>query len=122
MVHGTMRVHDDGRGHKHPVLASNSSHHHQADSVFDTNILLSHAFCPSLSKLRYMYGLVTKKIASACIDYIIRKSMDFRSLCGMTVISGVGSGGGHGRPTFWQIEATPTNLLHATEHAHSLIQ
>ena len=47
-----MRVHDDGRGHKHhgsmantshAVLASNSSHCHPAFSVFDTNILLSHA-------------------------------------------------------------------------------
>ena len=53
------------------VLACNSSHCHPADrsSVFDTNniILLSHAICPSLCR----YGLVTKKIASACIDYII---------------------------------------------------
>ena len=37
-----------------PVLASNSSHCHPADSVFDTDILLSHAFCPSLCR----YGLV----------------------------------------------------------------
>ena len=48
-------------------IASNSSHCHPADSVFDTNILLSHAICPSLCR----YGLVTKKIMSACIDYII---------------------------------------------------
>ena len=27
--------------------------------------------------------------------------------------------GGQGGPTFWPIEATPTNLLHAIEHAHS---
>ena len=63
----------DGRGHKHrgstantfhAVLARNGSHCHLADSDFNTNILLSHAFCPSLC----MYGLVTKKIASACID------------------------------------------------------
>ena len=34
---------------------------HLADSIFDTNILLSHAVCPSLCN----YGLiVTKKIAS----------------------------------------------------------
>ena len=33
--------------------------------MFDTNILLSHVICPSLCR----YGLVlTKKIASACID------------------------------------------------------
>ena len=48
-------------------MASNSSHCHPADSVFDTNILLSHAICVSVC----IYGLVTKKIASACIDYII---------------------------------------------------
>ena len=56
-----------------PTLSSVSkqqySHYHPADSVFDTtcNVLLSHAFCPNLCR----YGLVTKKIASACIDYII---------------------------------------------------
>ena len=46
-----------------------SSHYHPADSIFNTNILLSHAICPSLCR----YGLVTKKIASimSCIDYII---------------------------------------------------
>ena len=38
------------------TIASNSSHCHPADSVFDTNILLSHAICPSLCR----YGLVTK--------------------------------------------------------------
>ena len=53
----------------HGVLISNSNHCHPADSVFDTNILLSHAVCPSLC--RYMYGFVIKKIASTCIDYII---------------------------------------------------
>ena len=48
-------------------LASSSSHCYPADSVLDTNILLSHAFCPSLCR----YGLVTKKITSVCINYII---------------------------------------------------
>ena len=48
-------------------IVSNNSHCHPADSIFDTNILLSHAICPSLCR----YGLVTKKIVSACIDYII---------------------------------------------------
>ena len=48
-------------------IASNSSHCHPADGVFDTNILLSHAICPSLCR----YGLVTKKMASTCINYII---------------------------------------------------
>ena len=33
----------------------------------DVNILLSHAIYPSLCR----YGLVTKKIVSACIDHII---------------------------------------------------
>ena len=74
-----MQVHDDGRGQKHtlwqrgqhfPVLASNSSHCHPADSVFDTNILLSHAFYSSLCRELWL-SLVTKKIASACIDCII---------------------------------------------------
>ena len=50
-----------------PVLASNSNRCHPADGVFDTNILLSHAICSSLCR----YGLVTKKITSACIDCII---------------------------------------------------
>ena len=35
-------------GKHFPVLAIKSSHCHPADSVFDTNILLSHAICPSL--------------------------------------------------------------------------
>ena len=35
--------------------------YYPADSVFDTNILLSHAICPSLCLI------VTKKIQSACI-------------------------------------------------------
>ena len=30
------------------VFASDSSHCHPADSVLDTNILLSHAICPNL--------------------------------------------------------------------------
>ena len=54
-----------------PTLSSVSkqqySHCHPADSVFDTNILLSHAICSSLCR----YGLVIKKFASACIDCII---------------------------------------------------
>ena len=57
-------------GQHFPVLASNSSHYHPADSVFDTNILLSHAICPSL----FRYGLVQRRLRaklSACIDYII---------------------------------------------------
>ena len=54
-------------GQHFPVLASNSSHCHPVDSAFDTNILLSHVICPSLCR----YGLVTKKIVSAYIDYII---------------------------------------------------
>ena len=48
-------------------IASNSSYCYSVDSVFDTNILLSHAVYPSLCR----YGLVTKKIANVCIDYII---------------------------------------------------
>ena len=36
-----------------------ASHCHPADGIFDTNILLSHAICPSFCR----YGLVTKKIA-----------------------------------------------------------
>ena len=40
-----------------PVLASNSSHCHPADGVFDTNILLSQAICPSFCR----YGLVLNK-------------------------------------------------------------
>ena len=40
------------------LLESNSSHCHPADSIFDTNILLSRALCPSLCR----YGLVIKKI------------------------------------------------------------
>ena len=47
-------------GRHFPVLASNSSHCHPADGVFDTNILLSHAICPSV----YRYGLVRKKITN----------------------------------------------------------
>ena len=39
---------------------SNSSHCHPVDSIFDINILLSHAICSSLR----WYGLVTKKITS----------------------------------------------------------
>ena len=31
-----------------PSVSKNSSHCHPADSVFDTNILLSRAICPSL--------------------------------------------------------------------------
>ena len=48
-------------------ISKQCSHCHPVDSVFDTNMLLSHAIYPSLCR----YGLVTKKIASACIDYII---------------------------------------------------
>ena len=61
---GIMRVHDDGCGQKHRswqrflVLASNSNHYHPANGVFNTNILLSHAVCPSLCR----YGLVTVKL------------------------------------------------------------
>ena len=40
-----------------PVLASNSSHCHSADGVFDTNILLSQAIYPSFCG----YGLVLNK-------------------------------------------------------------
>ena len=49
----------DGRGHKHRGsaantsqynLASNCSHCHPADSVYDTDILLSHTIFPSLCK------------------------------------------------------------------------
>ena len=48
--YGIMRVHDDGRGHKHHGSAANTFQYWQAivataDSVFDTNILLSHAIC-----------------------------------------------------------------------------
>ena len=50
-------------------IASNSTHCHPADRSSTLNILLSHTFCPSLC--RYMYGSVTKKIVSVCIDYII---------------------------------------------------
>ena len=46
----------------HPNVSKQQySYCHPADSVFDTNILLSHAICPSLCR----YGLiVTKKIES----------------------------------------------------------
>ena len=54
-----------------PVLASNSSHCHSASSIFDTNILLSHAICPSLCR----YGLVTKKIASEMSALSITSSL-----------------------------------------------
>ena len=37
---------------RRPTLASNSSNCNPADSVFDTNILLSHAICPSLCRYR----------------------------------------------------------------------
>ena len=40
-----------------PILASNSSHCHPADSVFDTNIFLSHAIYPSLCR----YSLAVTK-------------------------------------------------------------
>ena len=52
-----LQVHDDGRGHKHHGSVANISHHHPADNILDTNILLSHAICPSL----YRYGLVTDR-------------------------------------------------------------
>ena len=45
-------------------IASNSTHCHPADRSSILNILLSHAFCPSLCR----YGSVTKKIVSTCID------------------------------------------------------
>ena len=50
-------------------IASNSNHYHPADSIFDTDnfFYLDHAIRPSLCR----YGLVIKKITSACIDYII---------------------------------------------------
>ena len=58
-------------GHKHygsmaNTLASNNSH---CDSIFefDTNILLSHAICPSLCR----HGLVTRKITSE-IEHVYR--------------------------------------------------
>ena len=44
-------------------IASNSNHCHPADSIFDTDNSSISSLC--------RYGLVTKKIASACIDYII---------------------------------------------------
>ena len=50
-----------------PLLASDSSHCHPADSVFNTNILLFHAIYPSLC----WYGLVTKKITSE-IEHVYR--------------------------------------------------
>ena len=64
-----MRVHDDGRGHKHrPTLSSNSSHCHLADRC-STLIFFYLMLFVQVSSCKY--GLVTKKIASACIDYII---------------------------------------------------
>ena len=48
-------------------IVSNSSHRHPDNSIFDTNILLYHAIYPRVCR----YDLVIKKIASACIDYII---------------------------------------------------
>ena len=59
----TMRVHDDGRGYKHrgsaantfQHIASNSSHCHPADSVFDANILHLMLFVQVCR-----YGLLTK--------------------------------------------------------------
>ena len=40
-----------------PTLCSNNSHCHPEDSIFDTNILLSHAIYPGLCR----YGLVLNK-------------------------------------------------------------
>ena len=61
-----MRVHDDRGvatnivaaqcGQRFPFLASNSSHCHPADGVFDTNILLSNAICPSLCRCGLDYN------------------------------------------------------------------
>ena len=51
------------------VLAGNSGHCHPTDGVFDTTILLSHVIYPSL--FVDMALIVTKKIASEIIDYII---------------------------------------------------
>ena len=48
-----------------PNISSNSSHYHPADSIFDTNILLSHAIRPSLCR----YGLVE---GSATIRFGVR--------------------------------------------------
>ena len=66
-----MRVHDDGRGHKHHGSAANASQYYQATvailmASLNTNILLSHAICPSLCR----YGLVTKKITNARVSII----------------------------------------------------
>ena len=41
-----------------PILASSNGHCHPADSVFDTNIFLSHAICPSLCR----YGLAVTNL------------------------------------------------------------
>ena len=59
---------DDGHGTKTSwqhdqlltVLASNSSHCYLANGVLNTNILLSHATCPSLCRCSF----VTRKIVS----------------------------------------------------------
>ena len=57
------------RGQHFPVLASNSSHCHPADSIFDTNILLSHTICPSLC--RYCLVLRLRARSNMHINYII---------------------------------------------------
>ena len=42
------------------IIASNSSHCHLANGILNTNILLSHAVCPSLCRC----GFKTKKVTS----------------------------------------------------------
>jgi hypothetical protein len=66
---------DEGRGQKHRgsaatcslCLASNNRYCHPADGVFDTNILLSHAICPSFLQKWLGYRARSR----ARIDYII---------------------------------------------------
>ena len=59
------------------VIASNSSHCHPANGILYTNILPSHAICPSLCKC----GFVTRKIVSKieCVYQFIH-----HHLCGAT--------------------------------------
>jgi hypothetical protein len=66
---------DKGRDQKHCgsaatcslCLASNDQYCHPADGVFDTNILLSHAICPSFLQKWLGYRARLREL----IDYII---------------------------------------------------
>ena len=77
-AYGVMRVHDDGRGHKHHGSAANTFQYKQAivATVIQliTSLTLMFFYLMLLNFVQVsvcIYGLVTKKIANACIDYII---------------------------------------------------